>query len=447
MVYDTTLGSVLMFGGRFGNQHKNDLWQYDGTLWKSFGDAPVTPRSAHALAYDTHRGVLVLFGGEDWNAYQPGTWEWDSTLTNWTERVVMTKPENRSEHAMTYDAQRQRTVLFGGYRNGALGDTWEYRVLGGTCTTTAECDGVPCVDGACCETSLCGTCSACSVASGACEPVLGMEDPDSCTGDQTCDAQADCKSKSGQACTAPGDCASGFCADGVCCNAPCQGACEACDQAGAVGACTLVSGQARHGSCPGAPPCGATCTGNSPSCEFASSGAPCGESCQDATFVASECDGQGVCVEQGPLPCPNGFACDGSSCHFSCSVDEQCAAPRVCRQGACLPPSAICKDSATLEREDGSTEDCAPYTCASGACLDSCTFAAQCAPGFVCDAERHCVSVNSAGSDDDEGCGCRAVGKGSDRGGGAVLLGLCLLLPVLRRQRATAGLRPAHRPG
>jgi hypothetical protein len=48
--------------------------------------------------------------------------------TNWTDRTVRFGPETRWEHAMTYDAARQRGVMFGGWSGQGyrLGDTWTW---------------------------------------------------------------------------------------------------------------------------------------------------------------------------------------------------------------------------------------------------------------------------------------------------------------------------------
>ncbi len=88
-----------------------------------------TARDAHAMAYDTDRGRVVLFGGA--NEYNfsdfADTWEWDGNA--WIERSPATSPTQRFGHAMAYDAARGRVVLFGGYgffSGGLLADTWEW---------------------------------------------------------------------------------------------------------------------------------------------------------------------------------------------------------------------------------------------------------------------------------------------------------------------------------
>ena len=80
-------------------------------------------RGDHAMAFDAARQRVVLFGG-----YSLGdTWSWDGAT--WTQRTPAASPPARYGHAMAYDAVRQRVVLFGGADTGdgrRLSDTWEW---------------------------------------------------------------------------------------------------------------------------------------------------------------------------------------------------------------------------------------------------------------------------------------------------------------------------------
>ena len=89
-------------------------------------------RNAHAMAYDGNRGRVILFGGADASKVCGDTWEWDGR--KWT-RVSLAGPGPRTFPAMAYDSLRKRVVLFGGNRvlfggspeeNEFLNDTWEW---------------------------------------------------------------------------------------------------------------------------------------------------------------------------------------------------------------------------------------------------------------------------------------------------------------------------------
>lgn len=92
-----------------------------GGWWQVASSGPAG-RVDHAMAYDSQRSRTVLFGG-----YAPGgvvgdTWTWDGVAWTQTASAV---PARRF-HAMAHDSQRGRTVLFGGVSSSYFGDTWEW---------------------------------------------------------------------------------------------------------------------------------------------------------------------------------------------------------------------------------------------------------------------------------------------------------------------------------
>ena len=89
-------------------------------------------RNAHAMVFDDQRQRLVLFGGADEARVLGDTWEWDGS--RW-KRVSVSGPGPRTFPVMAYDRLRRRVVLFGGNRvlfgrsaadNHYLNDTWEW---------------------------------------------------------------------------------------------------------------------------------------------------------------------------------------------------------------------------------------------------------------------------------------------------------------------------------
>ena len=57
---------------------------------------------------------------------------------DWAETSPPNSPGAREEHAMTYDSVRGKVVMFGGYANGNVNDTWEYDGVNWTLVTTAS---------------------------------------------------------------------------------------------------------------------------------------------------------------------------------------------------------------------------------------------------------------------------------------------------------------------
>lgn len=141
--YDTTRKQVVLFGGLPTGQVDtafSDTWLWNGATWS--GALPVTspsPRFAAAMVDDAGRGEVVLFGGEDYRySLLADTWVWSGT--SWLQRCGPGKqpcgPTPRAVHAMAYDAERRRVVMFGGgetlvkptqvHVGSALSETWEW---------------------------------------------------------------------------------------------------------------------------------------------------------------------------------------------------------------------------------------------------------------------------------------------------------------------------------
>jgi hypothetical protein len=123
------LASVLLFGGDSGDALLGDTWSWDGQSWA--GELVATQptlRRDHALAYDAARERTLLFGGAHGGGYFGDTWTWSGE--DWAQIADSTEPEERARHALAYDAARERVVLFGGSRTDGIAgdivfdDTW-----------------------------------------------------------------------------------------------------------------------------------------------------------------------------------------------------------------------------------------------------------------------------------------------------------------------------------
>ncbi|MGH9122627.1 MAG: Ig-like domain repeat protein, partial [Acidimicrobiales bacterium] len=105
-------------------------WTWDGTNWtQPFPAATPGARFSATMAYDTSSGSMVLFGGAVTGPSGPvqvgDTWTWDGT--NWTGLSPAASPPAREFASMDYDPATGNMVLFGGFgSSGNLGDTWMY---------------------------------------------------------------------------------------------------------------------------------------------------------------------------------------------------------------------------------------------------------------------------------------------------------------------------------
>jgi cysteine-rich repeat protein len=122
MVWQAASDRVLLFGGLETSLTAGDptdprlvldeTWEWDGGRWERLHPqhAP-SARSHFAAAYDAQRARTVLFGGTDGTDDLGDTWEWDGT--DWANIAATPSPPS-GQHAMTYDAGRGAVVLFDG---------------------------------------------------------------------------------------------------------------------------------------------------------------------------------------------------------------------------------------------------------------------------------------------------------------------------------------------
>jgi hypothetical protein len=80
------------------------------------------------MVYDAATSNVVLYGGLKYDGTAPvylgDTWTWDGTT--WTQQHPAASPSARNASSMAYDAATGNVVLFGGYRNGYVSDTWTW---------------------------------------------------------------------------------------------------------------------------------------------------------------------------------------------------------------------------------------------------------------------------------------------------------------------------------
>jgi hypothetical protein len=130
-VYDPGAEATVLFGGIIwvgDGQLQADTWELKDGFWKrisAFTSPP--PRHRGAMVFDESNGFSALFGGQaNDGTMLGGTWTY--ARGRWRRKTQWWRqsPEPRCGHAMAYDAEAQRTVLFGGIGrpDRTLGDTW-----------------------------------------------------------------------------------------------------------------------------------------------------------------------------------------------------------------------------------------------------------------------------------------------------------------------------------
>ncbi len=135
MSFDTTSGTVVLFGGVTGATNQNfldDTWTFQGGKWQNISASIFirpAPRGNEGMVYDSGDGYLLLFGGQGPRGYQNDTWVFSGGHWSNITKPAAAHPSERSEVAIAYDFSLNTTVLFGGYSpaDPNLGDTWTFR--------------------------------------------------------------------------------------------------------------------------------------------------------------------------------------------------------------------------------------------------------------------------------------------------------------------------------
>jgi phage tail-like protein len=146
MVY-TTGSTVVLYGGTTSSATFGTVWTWNGVNWSSITPAGTTPtpRAWHGMVYDTTLGKIIIFGGtsvDSSTSYVPlnDTWTLTATATLWAQLTPSGSiPPARWQFGMAY-AGSATTVVFGGELAGAALDanTYQFNSAGsGTWSTVA----------------------------------------------------------------------------------------------------------------------------------------------------------------------------------------------------------------------------------------------------------------------------------------------------------------------
>jgi len=127
MAYDAESDRVVLFGGWTGKGYSNETWTYDlgNNTWKNmtFLTNP-KGRVSHALAYDSQADRVVMFGGKTSAlGFSDETWGYDLNINKWTNLTTSSRPGAKLGHALAYDSKNDRVVMFGGLNTN---ETWSY---------------------------------------------------------------------------------------------------------------------------------------------------------------------------------------------------------------------------------------------------------------------------------------------------------------------------------
>lgn len=135
MTYDAARRVVLLFGGASPAEPEHStmhgsLWARDGGAWKLLADDGPPARVHGCFTFDAKRQRAVLYGGSagDFPSEQffDDTWEWDGK--SWAQ-VSDRGPGKRAHCTCAWDPTRERVLLFGGMdmeHGKELRDLWQW---------------------------------------------------------------------------------------------------------------------------------------------------------------------------------------------------------------------------------------------------------------------------------------------------------------------------------
>jgi hypothetical protein len=129
MAFDALHGELVLFGGQTG---ESNTWVWNGTSWRQAATTGPSPRWEHAMVYDSVRQKVVLAGGATFNSARTDTvaladvWEWNGNA--WA--VAPSMPDARSGLALAFDTARGRTVMYGGLSSPNVNSTKTYEYDG-----------------------------------------------------------------------------------------------------------------------------------------------------------------------------------------------------------------------------------------------------------------------------------------------------------------------------
>lgn len=139
MVYDSTAKRTILFGGNSNHVGVNDTWAYDYSNNTWYNMSPETVGGTlnrtwvHDMVYDSSADRTIMFGGihEEGDSWTNETWVYNYNENKWYKKypeIVGGTLWNRIAHIMVYDSDADRTILFGGQKDGGdqLNDNWMY---------------------------------------------------------------------------------------------------------------------------------------------------------------------------------------------------------------------------------------------------------------------------------------------------------------------------------
>jgi galactose oxidase-like protein len=135
MIFSPADNEMLLFGGTNATKttYYQDSWAFKNGQWSQISPATSPPARAGAgMVYDSTDGYVVMFGGSSAGGDLGDTWRFKGAPgATWTQLSPNTSPPARDNLAMIDDPGRKAVLLFGGFEpsgscGSEVGDTWQF---------------------------------------------------------------------------------------------------------------------------------------------------------------------------------------------------------------------------------------------------------------------------------------------------------------------------------
>lgn len=118
-VHDPVGRRVVIFGGMAASGHLNDTWAFDlitrGWSRLETRGTPPAPRLGHDAIYDAQGRQMIVWAGQTDEVFYNDTWALDLQSLTWRELSPAARPQARYGSASIFDPLERRLVTFAGF--------------------------------------------------------------------------------------------------------------------------------------------------------------------------------------------------------------------------------------------------------------------------------------------------------------------------------------------
>jgi hypothetical protein len=101
---------VVLAGGQDLNEAFEDMWAWDGSVWRQLETNVPSNRGFHAMDYSPDAEAILIFGGRDGDKLLNDLWAWNGL--EWSQ-LSLDGPVRRGIYASAYDRRSGNFLIHG----------------------------------------------------------------------------------------------------------------------------------------------------------------------------------------------------------------------------------------------------------------------------------------------------------------------------------------------